>query len=282
MHNTPTPNTQTYIHTNIHRHTHTQGNREEDLSVSVCLYIVVKWRGKSASVFVLLYIVLKWRENVVAVYFGVIVHSCEMKRKDLRSISVWLDTALWKWRGKISEVFLCGWTQLCESEEERSQKYFCVVGHSSEVKKEDLRNTLKSRGKISEIPVWLDTALKWRGKISEMFLCGWTQLWTEEERSQKYFCVVGQSEEYHQHFFFGCAELRSREERSQQYFGTHLGPDSGLLMDSATGDDVIYDKVSDGVSEWRCLYVWRGVIMLSYLWQDSRGSVRPAYAHFCW
>ena len=35
----------------------------------------------------------------------------------------------------------------------------CVVGHSSEVKKEDLRNTLKSRGKISEIPVWLDTAL---------------------------------------------------------------------------------------------------------------------------
>ena len=37
---------------------------------------------------------LKWREKVVAVYFGVIVHSCEMKGKDLRSISVWLDTAL--------------------------------------------------------------------------------------------------------------------------------------------------------------------------------------------
>lgn len=45
----------------------------------------------------------------------------------------------------------------------------------------------------------------------------------------------------------GFAELRSREERSQQYFGTHLGPDSGLLMDSAAGDDVIYDKVRSDV-----------------------------------
>ena len=62
-------------------------------------------------------------------------------------------------------------------------------------------------------------------------MCGWTK----RRISSAFFC--------------GCAELRSREERSQQYFGTHLGPDSGLLMDSATGDDVIYDKVSDGVNE---------------------------------
>ncbi|XP_076470654.1 syntaxin-16-like [Babylonia areolata] len=37
-------------------------------------------------------------------------------------------------------------------------------------------------------------------------------------------------------------KLKSREERSQQYFGTHLAPDSSLLLDSTTVDDVPYDK----------------------------------------
>lgn len=39
------------------------------------------------------------------------------------------------------------------------------------------------------------------------------------------------------------AELKSREERSQQYFGTHLGPDTGILVDGISGDDFVYDKV---------------------------------------
>ncbi|XP_025115420.1 syntaxin-16-like [Pomacea canaliculata] len=37
-------------------------------------------------------------------------------------------------------------------------------------------------------------------------------------------------------------KLKSREERSQQYFGTHLGPDTGILVDGISGDDFVYDK----------------------------------------
>ena len=223
-----------------------------------------------------------------------------MKGKDLRSISVWLDTALWKWRGKISEVFLCGWTQLCESDEERSQKYLCVVGHSSEVKKEDLGNTLKSRGKISEIPVWLDTALKWRGKISEMFLCGWTQLWTEEERSQKCFCVVRHSSELKR------KDLRSIYvwlDKAKNIISIFLwlcrieksrGKISAVFWDTSWSRF----RAPYGQRYWGWCHLWQGEWwrqwvkvsvcfeggdnVILYLWQDSRGSVRLAYAHFCW